>query len=134
MPCAAECRYAAGLFDGEGSINIVRGGQLSARIQMCDVGPLERLREHFGGSFYKITDPRPTRKPIGHLAFLGKKALIFMALIHPYMQNARQRSRAEWILKNWDNYASVKMATTSKIPPRWKIEEDYRKFKDKWRG
>ena len=52
-PDGAVIAWAAGLFDGEGTI-LFSGNRVTAQMSMTDLDLLERMQASFGGSIYAI--------------------------------------------------------------------------------
>lgn len=88
--------YAAGLFDGEGCVEVYmrlteatkhrnRDRSLRCSLSVCgtDFRPLEWLKIHFGGSVSVRHDP--PRKPIGKWAVFGHEAESFAREIRPFL-------------------------------------------------
>jgi len=134
-PSRIEIVYAAGLFDGEGSIAVARHGELSARIQMGDLECLHRVHAAFEGKLWDIgyRDGRLCKDGRKHramhqLTFQGYEALWFMKIIFEEIQNPRQRARIAWLLSHWYDYSTEKHQKSSvKKPPRWQMYIDFHK-------
>lgn len=130
-PILKEIVYAAGLFDGEGSINVARYGEMAARIQMGDKACLERLYAAFKGTFtVEYRDSRRCkngreRKVMYQLVFNGYEALWFIALIVKELRNPRQIKRIKWLLRHWYDYAVSKRVEERNKPPRWQMYVDF---------
>lgn len=52
----SDFRWVAGFFEGEGSVNLVRNGSISATIAQKDRRPLDYIRSRFGGSIQQRND------------------------------------------------------------------------------
>ena len=87
--------WAAGFFDGEGSVIVsVSYGKgkrkgavwtsLKATIGQCDRAPLERLREEFGGGLNTAGSRRDRPSLIFQWGAVNREALNFLGAIHPY--------------------------------------------------
>jgi hypothetical protein len=97
-PTGFECAYAAGFFDGEGSVSIetrrlvkhsaTLNWRLSVRVSQVDPAPLQQLRSIWGGSIC-------FRQP-------GKRS------VRPYYQWSISTARAEQFLKDIASFAIVK--------------------------
>lgn len=88
LPVREEVIWAAGFFEGEGSV-----AQRSLLAGQVNRWPLERLVQSFGG---KIGDkPRPGRdenqQPCWQWAICGEQARMFAALIYPHLSPRRQQ-------------------------------------------
>lgn len=92
------CKYAAGLFDGEGYVRLAtytyknhptrqKRYQVFAGINMCDPRPLQVLHKHFGGSFHVM---RAYSEKTNHRTLFGwnissQKANAFFRIVFPYL-------------------------------------------------
>nr|BDD47446.1 hypothetical protein 22 [Pelagibacteraceae bacterium] len=61
-----EIAWAAGVFEGEGTIYILKCRPSCANLQisMCDLDILERIQNLFGGNIYQKKKQKPHHKPI----------------------------------------------------------------------
>lgn len=94
IPSPADCAYAAGFFDGEGSIQLMAPNKkfgthirLKVEISQVDPRPLLWLSERFGGPV-RQSDKRSvgTRRRIVYRWYLcGRNALGFLALVRPHL-------------------------------------------------
>lgn len=86
--------WAAGLFEGEGSITI-DGARVKATIQMTDLDILERMQEAFGGQVY-FTGKQQEHHKDSWRWYISKTsdAIAFLNEIYPYM-GTRRRARIE---------------------------------------
>lgn len=134
-PSRIEIVYAAGLFDGEGSIAVARHGEFSARIQMGDVECLRRVHKAFKGTLWDVgyrdgrrcSDGRK-RRPMHQLTFQGYEGLWFIEIILKEIQNPRQKTRIRWLLSHWYDYSTEKhQKSRIKKPPRWQMYIDFHK-------
>ena len=93
MKTVSECElaYAAGFFDGEGSITITcrtqKNGRykyyaMLARITQVDINPLLFMQEKFGGGIYPTK--RPSGKPISVWQVSARNAEEFLIKIYKY--------------------------------------------------
>lgn len=77
--------WAAGLFDGEGSISIV-GNRVQTVIEMTDLDLLERVQKNFGGKIYKLKTRQEHWKQAWRWQISStKKAVEFLEIIYPYL-------------------------------------------------
>jgi len=86
-----EIGYAAGLFDGEGSISILRrsSGQIFLQVQISMIcrEVLEWFSYHFGGNavVYKQSKNALGSSPICKWSISGQMALDFINIVEPYL-------------------------------------------------
>ena len=88
--------YAAGLFDGEGSIFIGKvktnrnksGLLFRLHIEMCNTNePIVKwMQLYFGGSVYERYADTNTRRTLWSWQLRGTKALEFLKIISPYLR------------------------------------------------
>jgi hypothetical protein len=106
MECDFDAAYAAGLFDGEGSVTLTRNHPLrwpSPQVSVAsnDREVLEWLQARFGGV---ITTEKP-RLPTPSISFdwklTDRKALAFLGLIRPYLLIHRKQRRVELLLTDY---------------------------------
>lgn len=101
-----ELAYAAGLFDGEGSISLVRqknnrshSPQLS--IASTDREVLDWLQERFGGSIV-TKQPRHANHLVSYdWRLTDRRALNFLKLIRPYLVIERKIQRVDLLLDDY---------------------------------
>jgi hypothetical protein len=99
-----ETAYAAGLFEGEGSIQI-RGGGRKARycvvvaVKMTDPEPVSFFHERWDGSLRtEVPNPKPSgepKKPFAVWTAVARVAVRFLADVLPYFQSERYQLRAQ---------------------------------------
>lgn len=87
-----DLAYTAGILDGEGCIGIYPRGRrrmhrAEVRIHNTNEWLIQWLRFAYGGSVY-YTEPKQgeNHKPCWMWVVSGKKALIFLQLIYPYLR------------------------------------------------
>ncbi|MBA3758932.1 MAG: hypothetical protein H0X07_00195 [Gemmatimonadales bacterium] len=91
-----DVRYAAGLFDGEGSIRITYQKlksfknhvryQLYVNVAQCDPRPLLALQREFEGSFHWATRPKKENHRALHSWIIcSQQALRFLERVRPYL-------------------------------------------------
>jgi hypothetical protein len=85
LPTTADAAYAAGFFDGEGSINIRlpskgSGHRLVIHVAQANRLPLEWLRERWGGSVRPLKRPAD-RKPVWEWTLASKQAKRFLEAV-----------------------------------------------------
>lgn len=102
----AELAYAAGLFDGEGSISLVRQNsnrshspQVSVASNDCEV--LGWLQKRFGGSIGTKQPREPTHSISYDWRLTDRRALAFLTLIRPYLVIERKIRRVDLLLNDY---------------------------------
>ena len=89
MPAPVECAYAAGFFDGEGSVSICYGSSLpTIRVSVAqnDLEPLERIKKEFGGEIY------PAVRGNNHLEWnKAEEVIFFLESILPYSSRRKDK-------------------------------------------
>ena len=101
-----EIAYAAGLFDGEGSISLVR--QRIARfhspqvsVASTDREVLEWLQKRWGGSIV-TKQPRKAAHSVSYdWRLTDRRALSFLQLIRPYLVIERKIQRIDLLLNDY---------------------------------
>jgi len=93
--------YAAGLFDGEGTLHISAYKprrdvprpfhRLYVAIGNTNVEVLEWVRSHYGGKVYTFEQSRPGFKPISRWQGTSAVAIAFLRAIEPYVIVKRDR-------------------------------------------
>jgi hypothetical protein len=130
-PDKIDLAYAAGLFDGEGSISIVsytnreRGYfKLDVRVANTDKAVVEWLSIMFGGylSVQKRTDE--THKVVYRWAIADRGAGRFLRLIYPYLKI--KRLRAEMAINFRETYDRGVVVGGSVVEYREKLYEQMR--------
>ena len=87
-----ELAYAAGLFDGEGTVTAVpfskhRGSyMLCTRLGMVDEGPIRWLSNNFNGSIIKRVYACHKYRPLYVWSAHAKNMCNFIKLVSPYMK------------------------------------------------
>lgn len=121
--------YAAGLFDGEGCVEVYEGPQTRGRgirlnmtlsIGMTDVRPLREMQAHFGGAL-TTKKPRPD-KPRWAQAWRwsvsGEEAERFAMLVLPYSITKKEQLELYMELRDTCQRGSVRVATPPKVAKR----------------
>ena len=97
--------YAAGLFDGEGCVelfmrptgrnkkgNVDNSMRAVLSVTGKDQRPLQWLLETFGGYIQISTHPkRPHHQPVGRWSVTASKADVFAEAIHPYLRVKKEQ-------------------------------------------
>lgn len=103
---AVDLAWAAGFFDGEGSISLrltsrYQSGErkhsvtLECRVAQVDREPLEKLLELFGGRIARMSRTNPKHKPVNVWVITARHAALFLQRIKPYSARPRVRERIE---------------------------------------
>lgn len=82
---AADIAWAAGFWEGEGSI-----GARHANASQVERWPLERLQQLFGGNIRMREADRPNRRPCHQWFICGEQARAFIAAIYLRLSPRRQ--------------------------------------------
>lgn len=106
VPTPVHAAYVAGLFEGEGCIQVHRAGHkkkhpsysLCAVIQMCDIEPLRLLQWFWRGRLYEIAPKEADWRLINRWVVSGREAAAFLAAIQPYLQTQRMEAKVELAL------------------------------------
>lgn len=101
-----ELAYAAGLFDGEGSISLIRhhdnrthSPQVS--VASTDYEVVSWFRERFGGSIV-TKQPRQSNHSVSYdWRLTDRRALVFLDLIRPYLVIERKIRRIDLLLNDY---------------------------------
>lgn len=89
--------YAAGLFDGEGSVNLSRGKGRFRTVRISVASTCEELTGfmlRFGGRIYQVPH-RDNRKPQTEWILVGRAAIEVLRKIRPYMRETRKIGRTD---------------------------------------
>lgn len=82
--------WAAGLFDGEGTITILKN-RINVSIHMTDLDILEHMQYHFGGGLYKTAKRQEHHKDAWVWRLTSSvETMIFLEAVYPYLCNRRQ--------------------------------------------
>ena len=101
-----ELAYAAGLFDGEGSISLVRqknNRSHSPQVSVAsnDYEVLAWFQKHFGGSIVTKQPRMPTHSVSYDWRLTDRRALTFLKLIRPYLIIERKLRRIDLLLNDY---------------------------------
>jgi hypothetical protein len=101
-----ELAYAAGIFDGEGSISLVRHRDNrwpspQVAVASNDREVLEWLRVLFGGSIVTKQPRLPTHSISYDWRLTDRRALAFLQLIRPYLVIERKIRRIDLLLEDY---------------------------------
>lgn len=101
-----EAAYAAGLFDGEGSISLVRQHNNrwpspQVAVASADYEVVQWFRVRFGGSIV-TKQPRMSTHSVSYdWRLTGRRALGFLQSIRPYLVIERKIRRIDLLLNNY---------------------------------
>jgi hypothetical protein len=106
-PSQDVCAYLAGLWDGDGNIDIAEGQekpQLRARIGLTHLPVLEWIKAEFPGtcSIASRNGTNPRHKPMWNLDLMGNQAYRFVQAIEPYLRLKRQDAQLGLALQALD--------------------------------
>lgn len=89
IPTALDIAWAAGIFEGEGTVRLCGRGKrgLAAAVPQKDPECLYRLRDMFGGS---VGNPSGAN-PCYHWDICGDRARVFVAIIYSYLTSRRKQ-------------------------------------------
>lgn len=94
-----DLHYAAGLFDGEGSITLIgRTGKMkSLRVSVSSTCPdlLLFMQRVFGGKIYNLPVRVAHYRPQQEWILIGRKAVEFLVIVRPLLRETRKRARAD---------------------------------------
>lgn len=91
MTTLHECAYAAGFFDGEGCVRIIRpthNQRWALRVQFSQTnpGPLHWLSARWGGAVCGPYQPKGQRRPVWRWTLYGQRATKFLEDTHPWLK------------------------------------------------
>lgn len=95
----ADLAYAAGLFEGEGSIGIFRNSHkngifLRVMVSMTDPEPVAFMQAHFSGALGMERRNMPGRTPLHRWTACSRQAGAFLEAVLPYLRTERVIRRA----------------------------------------
>jgi hypothetical protein len=101
-----ELAYTAGLFDGEGSISLVRqkhnrSHSPQVAVASTDLEVLLWLQERFGGSIVTKQPRQPSHSVSYDWRLTDRRALNFLKLIRPYLVIQRKIRRVDLLLNEY---------------------------------
>jgi hypothetical protein len=106
MADSEELAYAAGLFDGEGSISLVRqknnrSHSPQVAVASTDLEVLHWLQDRYGGSIV-TKQPRKSSHSVSYdWRLTDRRALAFLELIRPYLVIERKIRRVDLLLNDY---------------------------------
>lgn len=117
-----DLAYAAGFFDGEGSIGVYRANQTQVQISNTCRESLENFARMFGGKVIKVPgkhmeDKNPKWRPAYAWRVYGLRAGECLALLLPYLKE--KRPQAELFLQFL--FLTTEEKKASDIPQQLKI-------------
>ena|ERR1041385_2850870 len=101
-----ELAYAAGLFDGEGSISLVRQKTNRSHSPQVSVASNDRevldwFQKRFGGSIVTKQPRQATHSVSYDWRLIDRRALTFLQLIRPYLVIERKIRRIDLLLNDY---------------------------------
>ncbi len=101
-----EAAYAAGILDGEGSIQFTRNRKVrlpSPTVSICstDRELLEWFRSRIGGTIIRKRTYRPHHSPSFDWKLTDRKALQFLAIVRPFLVIKRKIVRCDLLLSDY---------------------------------
>jgi hypothetical protein len=101
-----ELAYAAGMFDGEGSLALTRNTsarwpspQVSVSTTDCEV--TSWLKQRFGGVVAHKRTYAPKHRPAFDWKLTDRKALTFLAQVRPFLVIERKIQRCDLLLREY---------------------------------
>jgi hypothetical protein len=100
-PSEDDCKYVAGIYEGEGSVGAylqgygkytLRRPQIELRIEMYDKDIIEYIAKAFGGNL-------TPRKRASQVSFSESALIPFLKAILPFMKGKRRREQAALVFK-----------------------------------
>lgn len=101
-PTAHDIAWAAGLWEGEGSVHLTRTGEVVS-LSQADTWVLERFRALFGGRISLEKDPKGqkfTRRPVWRWRVCGPRARGFVQTILKFL-SPRRKAQVARCLVDW---------------------------------
>ena len=114
--------YAAGFFDGEGSVGVEKkGGWPAIRVAVAntDHNILRELKESWGGQIYKGQRQKPQHKQHWRWRIYSRQAAEFLRDVFPYLKIKKERAGIALAIQ-----ATIKHGGYHKIrvtPETWKF-------------
>ena len=81
--------YHAGMTDGDGCIARAKNGQISYKLQLCDLEPISELGEFYDVLVKKCVFKNPNWNDVFEVTIHGYKAIHFFKMIAPYMKEKK---------------------------------------------
>jgi hypothetical protein len=98
-PSRAVDAYAAGLFEGEGHVQIYATARqviLACAISMMDLDSLEWMQQHYGGALIRHQKASsPNARPQHKWTVTARDARSFLERVRPYMTSVRVAEKAD---------------------------------------
>jgi hypothetical protein len=121
--CDTEAAYAAGILDGEGSIQFAR--QRKSRwpspivsISSTDRELLEWFRSRLGGSIIQKRTYNPLHSPSFDWKLADRRAIEFLGIVRPFLVIKRKVARCDLLLANYLDCTPRNGRYTEKIETR----------------
>lgn len=104
-PSEDDCKYVAGIYEGEGSVGAyfqgygkytLRRPQIELRIEMYDKDIIQWIAKTFEGNL-------TPRKRAAQVSFCESKLIPFLKMILPYLHGERRRNQAALVFKLYES-------------------------------
>ena len=96
--------YLAGLFDGEGTISLGRGGStmsLRVAVEMTERAPIEDFANAFGGIVHELSKRDSARYAIYRWDLVGAKAKPPLEALEPYLRVKKHQAQVGLEFLRW---------------------------------
>ena len=100
--------YAAGLFDGEGTVRIKDNGGMALELEMADIDSVENMRAIFGGSVRKQNRLTKTGRVVHRWAIYGPKAIASANDMMPFSKGKRRQLEVLLAYDQRDDKADIR--------------------------
>lgn len=117
MPTIAESAYAAGIFDGEGTIDMK--DRVRMAVKMTDIEPVKAMKDILGGHFYQWKDTE-TGRPVYEWRAAGWDGV--MDAIDAIINDSRGKRRQLEVVANFYNYKErYGLTAEAKAAASWQL-------------
>ncbi len=104
--CDTEAAYAAGILDGEGSIQFARQRKLRwpspiVSVSSTDRELLEWFRSHLGGSIIRKRTYKSHHLPSFDWKLTDRRAIEFLKIVRPFLVIRRKIARCDLLLASY---------------------------------
>lgn len=123
--------YTAGLFDGEGTVTLMRTHKNSHRVPYVEMSSttielLDYLSIHYGGSVVKKKSYQSHHKTSWSWRLTNQKAMGFLREIRPYLLEPMKCARADAILTRYNVVTNRNgKYTTEQLEEKSRFETDF---------
>jgi hypothetical protein len=104
MPTEVDRIYAAGLFDGEGTVglsNYVRFRYPTVSLASTTKGLIDFMKDTFGGTICSKRKYKKKHSPSWHWHLDWQRAIVFLTEIVPYMKEPEKVRRANLLIHGY---------------------------------